>query len=267
MSLKTTTVAMTGLLTLTACQSDSMDGNDTVPTAGSETRQVCQLGEDGELSTSHTIDVSTTAVLIQSATAAAGDIDIDSLPQENQIAAVFALTAFLAPSFADTVSGFTMVYACTDEMYELNQCNWQEGYGSDGEMVVDTIIGAGNSYTSVIKISESASAQLQTSYEIQGTIGDLGNVTVKYYEEGQLSATRVSTLSASGAESVRWTSELTNWFAEESANCSGSLTYEDIQEAQTVSANAEWSFGGSSTAGELTVVFDDDTPETVTLNW
>jgi hypothetical protein len=267
MSLKTTTVAITGLLALTACQSDSSDGNDTASTAGGETRQVCHPGDDGELSPRHAIDVSTTLVLIDSATVAAGDIDIDAMPQEEQLAASFAVAAFLSPSLADIFSSLPLVYACTDAMYQLNQCNWQEGYNSDGEILVSTIIGAENSYTSVIKTSESASAQLQTSYEILGTIGDLGNVTVKYYEEGQLSATRVSTLSASGAESVRWTSELTNWYAEETANCSGSLTYEDIRETQTVSADAEWSFGGSSTAGELTVVIDDDTPETVTLNW
>ncbi|MBM7036938.1 hypothetical protein [Vibrio ulleungensis] len=266
MSLKTTTVAITGLLSLTACQSDSSDGNDTASTAGGETRQVCHLDDD-ELSPSHAIDVSTTPVLIHSATVAAGDIDTDALPQEEQLPAIFAVAAFSSPSFIDVFSGLILAYACTDAMYELNQCNWQEGYNSDGELLVNTTIGAGNSYTSVIKISESASAQLQTSYEIQGTIGDLGNLTFKQYEDGQLSATRVSTLSASGAESVRWTSELTNWFAEETANCSGSLTYEDIRETQTVSADAEWSFGGSSTAGELTVVFDDDTPETVTLNW
>jgi hypothetical protein len=228
---------------------------------------VCHLGDDGELSPSHAIDVSTTPVLIDTVTAAAGDIDINALPLEEQFAASFALATLLAPSLADTLSGFNLLYACTDATYQLNQCNWQQGYNSDGEILVDTTVGAGNSYTSVIKISESASAQLQTTYEIQGTIGDLGNLTVKHYKEGQLSVTRVSTLSASGAESVTWTSELTNWFAEESANCSGSLTYEDIQETQTVSANADWSFGGSSTAGELTVVFDDDTPETVTLNW
>ena len=267
MSLKTTTVAITGLLSLTACQSDSSDGNDTASTAGGETRQVCRLGDDGELSPSLATDVSTTSVLIHSATVAASDIDTDALPQEEKLAANIAVAAFSAPFIADLFSGFTLLYACTDAMYELNQCNWQEGYNSDGELLVNTTIGAGNSYIAVIQVSDSAASQLQPFYEIQGTIGDLGNVTVKYYDGGQLSATRVSTLSASGAESVRWTSELTNWYAEETANCSGSLTYEDIQETQTVSANADWSFGGSSTAGELTVVFDDDTPETVTLNW
>jgi hypothetical protein len=205
--------------------------------------------------------------MIDSGSAAALDIDLEAYPDEEQLKAAFASTAFVAPFLADSFAAFSVIYACTDEMYALNQCNWQDTYDVDGVVQVATTFISNQAYTSTIEVSESASAALDTLLEIQGTIGDLGNITIKFYEAGTLVGTRVSTLTSSGAESVTFTSDSTNWFAEESANCAGTLTYEDVQETQTIAVNASWSLEGSSTAGELTAEFIDDTPETVRLSW
>jgi hypothetical protein len=80
--------------------------------------------------------------------------------------------------------------------------------------------------------------------------------------------TRAATRSTAGTETVRWTSEMTNWVATETSNCTGSLEYEDIRESNTVTLDAQWTLGGTSTSGVLDYLsVSEDDNASITINW
>ena len=219
------------------------------------------------LSANSAIDKSQTWVLIESMTGAASDIDLNSIPENDRFLAAFASTAFLAPSFADIFSVFNSAYACTADTYAENECNWEQDFGETG-LKVETVFGSNQSYTSTVSTREDALSSLQQSIVLQGTIGDLGNITVELYEEGINVGTRVATRSASGTETVRWTSEMTNWVATETSSCTGSLEYEDIREYNTITLDAQWTLGGTSTSGVLDYLsVSADDSASITINW
>lgn len=79
--------------------------------------------------------------------------------------------------------------------------------------------------------------------------------------------TRSATGSAGGTESVRWTSEMTNWVATETSNCTSSLEYEDIRESNTVTLDAQWTLGGTSSSGVLSYLsVSEDDSASITIN-
>ncbi|CCK75846.1 conserved hypothetical protein [Oleispira antarctica RB-8] len=274
---------------LTACGADSSTNDDSssadaFPGQGvppttppkendlvSETHRVCNFVENEEnddvLTANSAIDESETWVLIESMTGAASDIDLDSIPENDQFLAAFASAAFLAPSFADIFSVLNSAYACSEEKYTENQCNWEIDFGETGSKV-ETVFGSNQSYTSTVSTREDALSSLQQSIVLQGTIGDLGNITLELYEEGINVGTRVATRSAGGTETVRWTSEMTNWVATETSSCTGSLEYEDIRESKTVTLNAQWTLGGTSTSGVLDYLsISEEDSASITINW
>ena len=255
---------------LTACGAESSSSTDSSDLI-SETHRVCNFVENEEnddvLSANSAIDKSQTWVLIESMTGAASDIDLNSIPENDQFLAAFASTAFLAPSFADIFSVFNSAYACTAETYAENECNWEQDFGETG-LKVETVFSSNQSYTSTVSTREDALSSLQQSIVLQGTIGDLGNITVELYEEGINVGTRVATRSASGTETVRWTSEMTNWVATETSSCTGSLEYEDIREYNTITLDAQWTLGGTSTSGVLDYLsVSADDSASITINW
>jgi hypothetical protein len=265
---------------LTACGGDSSSNAELLPEQGTppeendlvnETHRVCNFVEDEEnddvLSANSAIDVSETWVLIESMTGAASDIDLDSIPENDQFLAAFASTAFLAPSFADIFSVFNSAYACTEALYAENECNWEQDFGETG-LKVETVFGSNQSYTSTLSTRKDTLSSLQQSLVIQGTIGDLGNITLEIYEEGLNVGTRAATRSASGTETVHWTSEMTNWVATETSSCTGSLVYEDIRESNTVTLDAQWTLGGTSTSGVLDYLsVSEEGSASITINW
>jgi hypothetical protein len=237
----------------------------------SETHRVCNFVENEEnddvLSANSAIDESQTWVLIESMTEAASDIDLDSIPENDQFLAAFASAAFLAPSFADIFSIFNSAYACSEDTYAENQCNWEIDFGETG-LKVETVFGSNQSYTSTLSTRKDTLSSLQQSLVIQGTVGDLGNITLEIYEEGLNVGTRAATRSTAGTETVRWTSEMTNWVATETSNCTGSLEYEDIRESNTVTLDAQWTLGGTSTSGVLDYLsVSEDDNASITINW
>lgn len=157
--------------------------------------------------------------------------------------------------------------ACTEATDTENDCNWEIDFGETGSKV-ETVFGSNQSYTSTVSTREDALSSLQQSIVLQGTIGDLGNITLELYEEGINVGTRVATRSAGGTETVRWTSEMTNWVATETSSCTGSLEYEDIRESKTVTLNAQWTLGGTSTSGVLDYLsISEEDSASITINW
>ena len=272
---------LTSSILLTACVSENSNdqdliGDDGTSTGGGpriETHRVCKHVEDNEgdslLTANKAINKSESWLLIESMVeaASASTDEIDSLPEADQLEGAFAITAFLAPSFTDAFTGFNIFYVCTEAMYALNQCNWENDYQQEGTLKVETVLGSGQNYTTTVSTKADASASLQQTLVLQGTIGDLGNITLDFYEEGSNVGSRQATLTDDGTETVRWTSPSTNWTASETSNCSGSLEYEDIRDNDTITLNAQWNFTGTSTSGTLDYQRVGDTSSALSIDW
>lgn len=255
---------------LTACGAESSSNGDPSNLIN-DTHRICGFVENEEnddvLTANKAINESQTWVLIESMTGAVSDIDINTLPENDQLLAAFASAAFLAPSFADIFSIFNSAYACTEATYTENECNWEQDFGDTG-LKVETVFGSNQSYTSTLSTREDALSSLQQSLVLQGTIGDLGNITVEFYEESVNIGSRIATRSAEGTETVRWTSTMTNWVATETSSCSGSLEYEDIRESNTVTLDAHWTLAGVKTSGSLDYLsISEDDRASITINW
>ena len=254
--------------------SDSPTGNDLSDGGVSfnETHQVCKSkkGNDGEivLTPSQGVDASAEWLLIESLTAAASDVDLDSIPEEKQFIASFALTGFLAPSLTDAFSSLNGIYACSNALYAENQCNWELDYAENGGFKVETTFGSDNQYTATVSTRDDAGSSLQKSLELSGVIGDLGNITFELFENGVSVGKREATRTAQGIETVRWTSSKTNWVATESSSCTGSLEYEDIKDDSTISIDAQWDFNGAKTTGTLDYVnVGENGTSSITIDW
>ena len=253
---------------------DSPTGNDLSDEGVSlnETHQVCKSkkGNDGEivLTPSKGIDASAEWLLIESLTAAASDVDLDSIPEEKQFIASFALTGFLAPSLTDAFSSLNGIYACSNALYAENQCNWELDYAENGGFKVETTFGSDDQYTATVSTRDDAGSSLQKSLELSGVIGDLGNITFELFENGVSVGKREATRTAQGIETVRWTSPKTNWVTTESSSCTGSLEYEDIKDDSTISIDAQWDFNGAKTTGTLDYVnVGENGTSSITIDW
>lgn len=253
---------------------DSPTGNDLsdAGTSFNETHQVCKYkkGSDGEnvLVSAEGIDESIEWLVIESLTAAASDVDLDSIPEEKKVIASFALTGFLAPSLTEAFSSLNGIYACSDALYTENQCNWELDYAENGGVKVETSFRSNNQYTATVSTRENANSSLQKSLELSGVIGDLGNITFELFENGVSAGRREATRTAQGLETVRWTSSTTNWVATESSACTGSLEYEDIKDDSTITIDAQWDFNGVKTTGTLDYVnVDEDGASSITIDW
>lgn len=249
-SIVLTTVFITGL---TACNTEPPQNttqND-VDRQVRETHQVCSYDDDSNLQANRPIDQAETWVLIDSASEAPQSIDLDAFPEDDFVAP-FALTAFLAPSLSDVFSGFNVIYACTSEMNQLNQCNWSLSADENGgePLSVATTISASGDYLAQVNVGDGASAELLAT--LAGTVGDLGNIVVTYYDEGVVSGTRQATRSANGAETVTYTSDTTTWVMQESSGCNGSLDFDSNEDGEVVTVDANWTFNGQSMSGNLT---------------
>lgn len=271
-----------GSILLTACGSDDSadtsttgnglnnDGN----TAGNgpliETHRVCDIVKDNKgddiLTANEPINNGENWLLIESMSEASAEManKIKTLPEDEQFEAAFASVAFLAPSIADIFTGLNIIYTCTEAMYSLNQCNWDDIFQEDGNTKVDTVVGSAQSFITTVSSRADATASFQTITVLQGTIGDLGNLTLEFYEHGVNVGSRQATRTSDGTETVRFTSTKTNWVATETANCTGSLEYEDIRDDDTISVNAQWRLSGSNTSGTLDY---QNTNSSVSLDW
>lgn len=271
-------VLLTSLM-LSACGSDDSieDGSaadngsspgGAEPGSGRTTHNVCRFNEEGDdLVPNGAIDEAESWVLVESMSQAAADIDIEAVPQDDQFLAAFASIAFIAPSLADAFSVLNSLYACTDAMYALNQCNWSDEFQETGTLSVATTFGSGQSYTATVSSKEDSASSFQQILQLEGTIGDIGNINFHMYEGGVLAGSRVATRTENGTETVRWTSDATNWVATETAGCGGSLEYSDIRDTETITVDANWTYGGSATSGSLDYSSVGDTTSSITLTW
>lgn len=258
---------------LSACGSeDSTEDGSGADGAGSgsgrTTHNVCRFNDDGDALVSNgAVDEAESWVLIESMSQAAADIDIEAVPQDDQVLAAFASVAFIAPSLADAFSVLNSLYACTDALYALNQCNWSDEFQETGTLSVETTFGSGQSYTATVSSKEDSVSSFQQLLQLEGSIGDIGNITFHMYEDGAIVGSRVATRTAGGSETVRWTSDATNWVATETAGCGGSLEYSDIRDTETITVDANWTYGGSATSGSLDYSSVGDTTSSITLTW
>lgn len=264
---------------LSACGADSSSSKDASniidPPASdnllNETHRVCNFikNEDNDdvLVANNAIDEAEAWVLIQSMSEAGSNIDLNSVAEKDRFISAFAMAAFTAPTLADAFSVFNSAYACTDATYALNQCNWETNSEEAG-LKVETVFGSNQSYTATVSTRKGATSSLQRSLVLQGTIGDLGNITFDLYEEGVNAGSRVATRSDEGTETVRWTSATTNWVATETSSCTGSLEYEDIKDATTVTLDANWTAINNSTTGTLNYqTVSPNNTAAVSINW
>ncbi|MFQ3231337.1 hypothetical protein [Reinekea sp.] len=230
------------------------------------THRVCAFDEsdDDLLKSNVGIDKSLDWLYIHGLVVAPGDIDLDNISEDEALLAPFAVSAFLAPGFADIFSAFNIMYMCTEASYALDQCQWQ--LDNEGkEIQVSTVVDGNQNYTATVVANDGSGEQTQLI--IDGVIGDLGNLTISFYDEGILSVTRESSRSSSGTETVRYTSESANWTATETKACSGSLEYESIDDDNvTTTVDATWSLSGSKTSGNLEF-FTTNMDATYRMSW
>lgn len=241
--------ALSVAIILTGCQPEEPSENSqgsTDPTFKAS-HSVCNYDDDNEITANFPIDQRSELTLIQSATAAANEIDL----ADDDVTGAFAVVAFIAPSLSDGLMSLLTIYACTDESYAQNQCNLDVPANlNDGvPMRVRTVVSSGDQYQTVVEMDEGNG--FQTDLTVSGTIGDLGNLTFELYDDGVLSSTRTSTRTASGSEEVVLTSATENWTMQETAGCTGSLDYDGTKDGDTVTVDATWSFNGSTMSGTL----------------
>ncbi|EAR08068.1 hypothetical protein [Reinekea blandensis] len=234
---------------LFGCQPEGSNGDNQGSTDVDfkASHNVCNFDDDDEIVANDPIDQRSELTLIQSATAAAGSIEL----AEDDVTGAFAVIAFLAPSLSDGFMSFLTVYACTEESYAKNQCNYDVPANLNGGVPVRvrTVVSSGDHYQTVVEMDEGSG--YQTDLVVSGTIGDFGNLTFEIYDDGVLSSTRTSSRTASGSEEVVLTSASENWTMQETAGCSGSLEYDGTKNGDTVTVDATWSFNGSSMSGSL----------------
>lgn len=248
------------------------DAETNVPSDNiNETHQVCDFvkeeSDDSTLTANSPIDEEEAWVLIQSMSEAGSNIDLNSVAESDRFISAFAMAAFTAPALTDAFSVFNSAYACTSATYALNTCNWETN-SAEKDIKVETVFSSNQGYTTTVSTREDSASSLQRSLVLQGTIGDLGNITFDIYEDGVNVGTRVATRSDEGTETVRWTSTATNWVATETSSCTGSLEYEDIKDDTTITVNANWTAVNKNTTGTLDYqTVSPDNSAAVTINW
>jgi hypothetical protein len=256
-------VTVLGSLLMLGCMPDSTDEpNEHTNIPAGSTHQVCAYDDDDMLSARTNVNTADAWLFIESMSEAPSSIDLDSLPESERITAAFAVTAFFAPSFADIFSAFNALYVCTEEEYELTQCNWE--LVTDTTLKVETVVGVNQNYTATVTADEGDG--FETITVVEGKIGDLGNLTINFYEEGVSTITRTSTRAANGTETVTYSATETNWTATETANCSGSLEYLSTEDDETVSVDASWTYNSNATSGTLEF-FKTGMEATYQLDW
>jgi len=266
---------------LSACGASSSSSEDAsniidTPTSVSddvsnETHQVCNFitneENENELVANSPIDEEEAWVLIQSMSEAGSNIDLNSVAESDRFISAFAMAAFTAPALTDVFSIFNSAYACTSATYALNTCNWETN-SAENHIKVETVFNSNQGYTTTVSTREDSASSLQRSLVLQGTIGDLGNITFDLYEDGVNAGTRVATRSDEGTETVRWTSAATNWVATETSSCTGSLEYEDIKDDTTITVNANWTAVNKNTTGTLDYqTVSPDNTASISINW
>jgi hypothetical protein len=261
---------------LTACGGEgSSEKNPSIDVGSSnedgsvmETHRVCKIDDSGDgLISNQAIDETEEWVLIDSMIVASSGIDLKSVPESDLLIASSAAFAFLAPSLADAFSPLYSIYTCSEATYSLNQCNWELDNSEGGLSKVETVIGSEQRYTATVSTRADATSSLQQSLVLEGIIGDQGNITFVLYENGVSAGSREATRSSDGTETVRWTSEATNWIATETSNCTGSLEYEDIRDTETIAVDAQWSLGGANTTGALDYQITGEFSASFSTNW
>ncbi len=264
---------------LSACGASSSSSDDTsniIDTSApnnlsNATHEVCNFITDeeneSELVANSAIDEEEAWVLIQSMSEAGSNIDLNSVAESDRFISAFAMVAFTAPALTDAFSIFNSAYVCTSATYALNTCNWETN-SAENDIKVETVFSSNQGYTTTVSTREDSASSLQRSLVLQGTIGDLGNITFDIYEDGINVGTRVATRSDEGTETVRWTSAATNWVATETSSCTGSLEYEDIKDDTTITVNANWSAVNKNTTGTLDYqTVSPNNIASITINW
>jgi hypothetical protein len=247
---------------LIGCQPELDDPEKNVEIPEGSTHRVCAYNDNDELSPQTALNEAEDWLFIESLSEAPLAINIEALPEDDQFTAAFALTAFIGPGLTDAFAALNALYVCTEDVYELNQCNWE--MDTDSTLKVVTTFGAGQNYTATVTADEGDG--FQTRLTIDGKVGDLGNLTMSFYEAGVLTVTRTTTRTTNGTETVVYRSDETNWTATETSDCSGSLTYSSTEDAETVTVDANWQYSAANMTGSLEF-FQTGMGSTFELNW
>lgn len=249
-------------------QSDNGPLDASAPTPGI-THKVCTFSpdDDDSLEVGVGIDTAEIPILIESSAQAAEDIDLSSLPDDEQFEAVFAVMPLMVPTFADSFAALSSMLNCSREQYDLHRCNWDmsDSLFFDFPMRVQTTFSPPKGFSSTIQSKESG--DWETILVSDGVLDDIANGKQVFYDNGQPDVTRTFSRTQNGTETVTYASEKTNWTATENANCSGNMTFSDVKDDKTITFKAEWSFSGSKTSGKLEYVDSSWEDGPFTLNW
>lgn len=238
------------------------DNQNTPPEAGDDIR-ICSFsdGNGDELVAHKSANSAEEWLFIDSMSGASADIELD----DDDLVGAFAVTSFIGPSLADAFSGLNVFYACTSDVYALNQCNWEQVDTENNETLkVETVLGGGDAYTTTVSLD--VGDGFETQIVLDGVLTDLGNLTIMFYDNGVVDVTRTATRSSNGTETVTYASAETNWTATETAGCSGSIDFDSSEDGETVTLDASWSLSGTITSGSLEY-FKTGLDSTYHLTW
>lgn len=237
---------------LAACGPEGADTPNNDQTSNKNfDNQVCGSNPDDSKLLKQNVDIDSSIdwLMIEGVTTAAKNFS-DSLPDDD-FEGGFVGIAFLSPSMADIFTGLLAAYTCSEETFALNQCNWSI-VGENTTTTVSTTVYGDKTYKAEVKESDNNGSNAQTTMIIDGDQTDIGNLTIRMYENDQLISTRISSRTSSGTEKVEYITDDNHWIATETRSCSGSIDLESTnKDGSIVTLDASWTYANGNTTGEL----------------
>lgn len=244
--MKSIPLALLCLPLLSSCLFEGSDSKDNT-NGDTATHQVCGEDSSSRLTADLSINKANEPAMIHSLRHAANNFG-DTL-EEGSEPGGSAVTEMLRLESTTLVYLDASNYVCTEALRSENQCSWQvEGQGSTTTKRVSTTF-SGSTYNAVVE--QQTGNQFERLYSIDGTVGDVGNLTVAVYNQGQVSATYSVSRTTAGLETWSYLAGSVQIIASEGPSCNGSVDV-DINSSDVIQLDANWTFNGTVTRGSLT---------------
>lgn len=248
LSLLSVSVALVSCGPEGASPSSSSSENNGGSASKTATHQVCTKNDNSELIANGEINNSEDLLLVESLTLATNDF-LDSLADDDFGGGTTGIV-MNKPNITYALKSPLTFYACSNEQYELNGCNWNTRHLDPNQYETVTTTITDNAYRMLVEAY--SDNETKTLFTIAGTVGDLGNVTYDIYENNVTTATYTLSRTNNGTETVQLVSEDANWTMSENVDCSGSLTLTQTKDGDDFELDTNWTFNGTKTSGQVT---------------
>ncbi|MEN3159238.1 hypothetical protein ABC502_12720 [Alkalimonas sp. NCh-2] len=182
---------------------------------------------------------------------AAGDLTVI----EDMSVASSASMAMASPQLTTAFSGLMLQNYCSADEFAVSGCATRitpaamPGAADARYQRLNTKVDDG-SYVRRIEAGPTEQGPWQEEYRIEGKVGDLGTISF-IFSDAKGGERFDYQRSESGEESVRLTSESTNFYIQETSHCHGRLDYDSRTEDEHITLKSAWQFNGGKTTGQL----------------